>query len=424
MRGRVEAMYRPAGERGEIVVYAGDLAVTVGDLKPRPVRGQLELRLSGAPRFFARFVGPHSQLDFLDPWSGVERSVAVPHTAPLTPPTESVLPEDPGDISWVDDRITMNELEAGVATVAKRFVFHISGALQSSSFPNVEVLGGGRQPQLRFGLSGWDLVIAQVDGRGGENGFGFVVEGRPEFPISSADVDKLRRRLFILLSFMAGREVGVGPVCGLDDDGDLIWAKWAVPRMRPGRPGVRWCPPILFATAFSEIVEGVGGLSKDVLREAVVERAINHLLAANGNEPLDVRVPIACSGLEMLGTAVLQRHGKKVPGQAACKVRQLLVWAGVPVTIPAGFASLAARSGRHTTIADGPEVLFGIRNKLVHPPMKMTEWPSSAELKESWQLANWYLELVVLRELDYEGKYWSRLRLGRQAADLEPVPWA
>ncbi|MDX6708811.1 MAG: hypothetical protein QOI48_4657 [Solirubrobacteraceae bacterium] len=56
--------------------------------------------------------------------------------------------------------------------------------------------------------------------------------------------------------------------------------------------------------------------------------------------------------------------------------------------------------------------------------MKMTEWPSSAELKESWQLANWYLELAVLRELDYEGKYWSRLRLGRQAADLEPVPWA
>ena len=427
MRRRIEPNYRPSGAHDEIVLYAGDLAVKVDDAE-RTVAGQLELRLVATPGLAAHFAGPPSD-DLYFVRSGQERMISVPAGAQLTPPTESSLPENPGDVDWLDDPITMNELEAGDASAAERFVIHISGALEAE-FPPVGVVGGGHQCQLDFGLPGWDLVIAPVDDRGGKHDFGFVVEATPQSSRSSADVSKLVRRLFIMLSFMTSREVGVGPACGVSEAGEVIWARLGAPRMRPGRPGVRWCPRILVATAFPEIVNGFTELSKDEAMEAVVDRAIEHLLAADGSEAIDVRVPVACAGLEMLGWAALQRHGwaerdalEKM--SAAAITRLLLQWAGVPATIPHGFDRLAVRRDSRHPGGGGPEVLWGVRNKLVHPPnlLDNLEWPSSEELIESWQLANWYLELVVLRVLDYDGKYWSRLRLGRYGADLEHVPW-
>jgi hypothetical protein len=340
------------------------------------------------------------------------------------PSPATILPERRGDTYWVEARIPIrSELAAGDVAHAQRFVFHISGALEAR-LPPVEVVGG-QHAQLGFRLPGWRLAIAAVADRRGEHDFGFVVEATPASPPSAADVDELTRRLFILLSFVASREVGVGPVCGLTEAGEVIWASWGSPRLRPGRPGVRWCPPL------PAITEGFARLSEeDEAMAVVVGRAIEHLLAGDGNEALDVRVPVACAGIEMLGWAILQRHGwadKDVLEKmsAAAMARLLLRWAGVPATIPDGFDALAARRDSRHRGGGGPEVLLGVRNKLVHPPNRLDnpEWPNSEELAECWQLANWLLELVVLRVLRYEGQYWSRLRLGRYGADVEPVPW-
>ena len=136
----------------------------------------------------------------------------------------------------------------------------------------------------------------------------------------------------------------------------------------------------------------------------------------------------------MLAWAILQHHGwltSDVINQrdlnAAAKVRLLLGWAGVSTMLPAdGFDALKARSRGLPKDWGGPEILFNVRNKLVHPPKKLAgaEWPSSGEMVESWRLAGCYLELVVLRVLGYEGEYWSRLRrLDRYGADVEAVPW-
>ena len=428
MSRRVEPTYRPSGERGEIVVYAGDLDVKVGD-EARTVKGQLELRLGAGP-LVARFAGPASEELHFVAAHETTASVSVPAGAPLVPPPATILLERLGDTSWIEARIPIrSELAAGEVAHAQRFIFHISGALEAR-LPSVEVFGG-QQAQLDFGLPGWDLVIAAVADRRGEQDFGLVVEATRASPPSAADVDQLTRRLFILLSLLASREVGVGPVSGLTKAGEMIWASWGSPRLRPGRPGVRWCPPHLVAGALPVIAEGFARLSEeDEAMEVVVGRAINHLLAADGNEMLDVRVPVACAGIEMLGWAILQRHGwaekdvlERMP--AAAMTRLLLRWSGIPAAIPDGFDALAARRDRRHRGGGGPEVLWGVRNRLVHPPNRLDnpEWPSSQAQAESWQLANWFLELVVLRVLGYEGQYWSRLRLGRYGADVEQVPW-
>jgi hypothetical protein len=188
---------------------------------------------------------------------------------------------------------------------------------------------------------------------------------------------------------------------------------------------------VLVAKALPAIAQGFTKLSTNDAEEAVVDRAIEHLLAADGNEALDVRIPVACAGLEMLGWTVLQRQGWIEPDamrrmEAAPSKRLLLRWAGVPTTIPDSFDALIARGDERHRGAGGPEVIWGVRNRLVHAPKRLDspEWPRQEELREAWQLSSWYLELVVLRVLGYDGKYWSRLRLGRYGADVEPVPWA
>ena len=93
--------------------------------------------------------------------------------------------------------------------------------------------------------------------------------------------------------------------------------------------------------------------------------------------------------------------------------------------IPDGFDALIARGDERHPGAGGPEVIWGVRNRLVHAPKaRQPRMAPPKEWGESWQLSTWYLELVVLRRLSYDGKYGSRLRLDRYGADAEPVPWA
>lgn len=108
-------------------------------------------------------------------------------------------------------------------------------------------------------------------------------------------------------------------------------------------------------------------------------------------------------------------------------LRMLLEWAGIPIAVPTELGELEARRVRCCEAdSAGPDVLFNVRNGLLHPPKRLEdpEWPEEEELFQAWQLATWYLELALLRALDYKGEYWRRIALGRQSTDVEPVPWA
>ena len=111
---------------------------------------------------------------------------------------------------------------------------------------------------------------------------------------------------------------------------------------------------------------------------------------------------------------------------AAEIARLFLRWANIPIEIPKDMDALRRRRGK-LGIADfdGPEMVFNVRNAVVHPPKRLSdvEWPSADELFETWQLATWYLELSILRVLDYRGEYRSRLRLTGWKNATEMVPW-
>lgn len=423
---RIASPYTATGPTGELVLYCGDLNFTRGGVE-RVVTGQIEFAFDPKPHVRAHIESPHVDLDpFFNGDGDDEPTVAIPAAALLSPSAQETLPSRPAGSSWNTEVRSLNKLDAGQVSHAETFLIHALGGFKLSPSPE-PVTDGGIQRRMRLALPGWDLELALA-----RPPFDVLVRAVPlRAPISHEDVDRLMRQLFSLLSLIAVREVGVGPVCGLDAAGEIVWAQWISPRCRPGRAGARWCPNHLAASALPALAAGLVDVAGDPALETIVNRAVDHLLTANGDEVLDVRIPVACSGLELLAWAVLMRRDELTSTQIASLsagniTQRLLEHAGIPPYLPDAFEALRRRRDRLSEHKDGPGILFHVRNKLVHPPRRIDspEWPTADELFESWLLATWYLELAILRILDYSGDYWSRLRLGQQPRNLEAVPWA
>jgi hypothetical protein len=425
MRESIDPVYRPQQD-GVLLLFGGGLDVAREGIK-HTVTGQVELYLSPKPKLIAHFAGPSVDLDRVGfRFNSSDPTVAVPEGADLAPPTGSVLPEHVA-CNWTDSPVRLDYLAAGDPALAEHFLFHVSGLEVLA--PAVLVADGALQPQLDFSLPGWSLVLAPTVNDDAGRGFSAMVKATPETPIESEDLPILRRRLFILLSFAANREVGVGPVCGCPEGGGVVWAEWGAPRLRTRAGSFRWCPPHNLDKALPVLARGLTKLAEDPGMEKIVGRAVNHLLVACGEELIDARIPVVAAGLDLLGWGQLRRNGwsmrKLKDLTAAQSTRHLLEWAGIPTAIPESFPVLPAKP-RVTGPTDGPWFISEVRNRLVHPPKRLDdpEWPGDSQLRAAWQLGTWYLELAVLRVLGYQGEYQTRLELDRYVGHLEPVPWA
>jgi hypothetical protein len=424
-REPIRPIYRPRAD-GTIPLYEGELDIGVGD-DVLGATGRVELRLEPRIDLTAWIPGPACvNLFFTEDRQRPDRTMAVPSASSLRPPTTDRPEHNGSEGTFPVDPITAGNLEA-----ATHFLFHFSGALEAQSSPG-GLLGNSRQTQIDFELPGWNLTL--VPGDRELDVFCALVRATPEAAeINLSDVEKLDRRLFFLLSFIANREVGAGAIAGVDNDGEVVWTYWGPPRANPQRAPIRWCPELLIGEALPMLGSGFTRFDSDEAMVEIIDRAVGYSLAANDDALLDVKVPIACSGLELLSWAMLQREGIMRTGDERRKLGPdrmlglLLDWAGIPADVPADMTELEhRRQQRCEKVSAGPEVLFNVRNGLVHPPKRLDdpEWPGTEELFQAWQLATWYLELGLLRTFGYTGEYWSRLRLGRSAYDLEAVPWA
>ncbi|TMR04353.1 hypothetical protein ETD83_08315 [Actinomadura soli] len=391
------------GKAGEIYATHGGITLSVVDREP--------------------------QLQWFDEGQGLSASlhierIDIPSGGSLAPQELLFLRRKPP--SSPSFRSLSGETFAGDLGAAERFIIHITGTRLKAQLPTVETQDG-IQGQVTFALPGWTLrLVADAEA------YAFVIEATPDsLPITIKEVERLEWQLFLLLSLLRGREAGLAATAGIHDLGHVVWARWAKPRRGTGQ--WQWCPDHLFADAFTELAQAFSKLADNPTMEKVVDRAINLYLTANGTQPIDARIPVACSGLELLAWAVLQTEQWLTTGAfsklwAAANLRLLLQWSGIPIDAPSAFTELEARrlSLEQPDLA-GPDAVLKIRNDLVHPPKRLSklEWPSVAEMQQAWRLSMHYLELVILRILGYQGQYLPRLQLtARWATDTESVPWA
>ena len=80
--------------------------------------------------------------------------------------------------------------------------------------------------------------------------------------------------------------------------------------------------------------------------------------------------------------------------------------------------SLHSRPGKPWS--DSMHAITDLRNGLVHPK-ENGPLPANAYF-EAWELSLWYLDLIFLRLLKFEGKYSNRLKQ-RFVGHVEDVPW-
>ena len=343
---------------------------------------------------------------------------------PVTIPEGSSLDVADDPIDTIDRRrwswdTFLNRKQTGDLKAATGFVIHVKGNIPSLRRP------------VDFGLPGWQLRLVELSPA--DDAYSHIINAVPTAGEVGADsIEGLRKQLHAVLGLLAGQQVAIGAVAGLDCDGRIRWADWCVGRGGHDRAGVSWCTQPVVEGALIQLAIGYTRLSDDPALVTSVERAIGYYLSASGGgEVLDIRVPVACIGLEILGWALLQKRGwigpdalSKMPEGAIARV--LLRSCGIPTDPPPDLSQLIKRRKAFGQPGwAGPEVVFEIRNKLVHPPSKLDKptWPDSDCLLEAWQLSTWYLELALLHTLGYKGDYWSRLHFGRDVWSVETVPW-
>lgn len=234
--------------------------------------------------------------------------------------------------------------------------------------------------------------------------------------------------LHYFISFIIGRWVGITLPVGLDESGKKVFEQWGLP----------WTASDHWVRTFSsfdryhpELLTNVYPEFRAKWDDPAWERALRTIvywyLAANERTTgigVDAGLILGQTALEALAWTycvedrkMVSRKSFGIDGlEAADKLRLLATTLDLPLAIPDHMTALK-RLGKEVEI---PEAITRVRNALVHS--KSISLPKGAYF-EAWQVAQWYIELALLRVCRYNGQYGNRLRLGKWSGNVEMVPW-
>jgi len=289
----------------------------------------------------------------------------------------------------------------------------------------------------------WHITIAATDRTsslcktlGEEGGFAMThvaeVVKSDGAAFSSKLLENLIQALHHFLSFSFGRWVGVALPIGYSRTGQTVWEQWGFPVVNQGK----WSASFSWFDEYhgeflSDAFPGFWKMWTDEVWQKSLSNAIYWYIGANGEGrtiSTDKGLVQAQIALELLAWTYCVQDRKMLsaaafnkPGclPAADKLRVLASSLGVPLEIPSKLRAL--RSKRGTKWADAMDAITGIRNTAVHPNKK--EQIRHERGYEAWNLAQWYLEMILLKLFAYKGQYANRL-VSRWAGQVEPVPWA
>jgi hypothetical protein len=159
----------------------------------------------------------------------------------------------------------------------------------------------------------------------------------------------------------------------------------------------------------------------------LIRHSINYLIEAGRPRSLERAIVLAQVLLESVSYAwLVQETRRQTPAQfrrstAAQTIREMLSVMGIPTELPGNLGALTAAPavGGHI---DGPRAFTWTRNRLVHFEVDRPGIDPNV-LLDAWRLGSWYCELTILRMLEFNGRYRSRLSDQRWSGNVENVPW-
>jgi hypothetical protein len=245
-------------------------------------------------------------------------------------------------------------------------------------------------------------------------------------PFSGRDAEEILDALGEFLGLACGAWAPPIAAIGLDEDEQLVWLELKRRWTSPWRSHLRSFD--LHKHELSDAFACYFARRSDPTWKESLRVATQIYVEANGPITVDTSLVLAQSALELiswvrfvdeLGTHEATDFDGLRPSE---RLRELLAWLDVEPTIPPQHTALASEAANQNW-ADGPHAIGAMRNALIHPRQRerLLRTPSIARI-ELQELALWYVELAVLRLIDFNGSYFNRL--GEKATGIvEPVPW-
>jgi hypothetical protein len=294
--------------------------------------------------------------------------------------------------------------------------------------------GGSRLGRVVLAEGGWLIEIQALPGtsalikqlkEGGGSAITHVGRitraGGRSFSIRAAEgqVHNLHR----FLSFARGHYTGLFGVTGRNEGGVAVYEQWGILLSTPWESGLGWFD-VHHGQSLAQLYPGFVSLLGSAALGRAAARALYWYLRSNrGGEGagIDSGLLLSQAALERLSHAVLKDSRLTLSGKAGARIRRALAHLGMPVAIPSHLKRL--RAGKRSGLwEDGPEAIVKIRNELVHAEDRLGVSLGPA-IADGWRLAQWYVELMILRLSGYSGVYSNRLNPG-WVGEVESVPWA
>jgi hypothetical protein len=228
------------------------------------------------------------------------------------------------------------------------------------------------------------------------------------------------------LSFCRGRWVAPALVKGFTADGAIGMQEWGTRLVEPYTECATWLDRMQ-AQEMAKAFAGYMRKAMDPDWQDAVYTAIYWYTRTNGTAAgVDGSVILLQAALELLAWQLLVQQ-KVLSGDgftrlpAADQLRLLLDRCSIPLAIPSGLKELLAVAPAFNWV-DGPQAFVEMRNSMIHPPKKAKSQKPLA-IADAWRLGEWYLELVLLKLFDFNGKHSNRTRESQYVGQTENVPW-
>lgn len=356
--------------------------------------------------------------------TGVQVQV-MPHGTSLVPVDGSVTALDTGDplhsvhfgLINFPEFMKQGSVESYVRDDGRKG-FRVSNAIQLSGPPwlvetravdNIRQVQNSLSQQWGFGLTHRGAVSRSDGGS-----------------FSKESVQSVIEALTLFCSFARGVYCGLTLLTGTNQAGEPIWERWGVSNVETWKGYRSW-----FDTRNGQILEDVfPGFWAQYQRFQRNERtriALEWYLESNAQKALHSSIVLSQAALERLSflqvgkrltAKQMERKDRETEGEW---IARALGQAGVDCKIPPSCTALE-QLRKANGFDHGPHTIVEIRNDLIHQDMSYGIL-SVDVYRQAKELGLWYIEMLLLKLLDYNGIYANRLTQ-QWRGQVEPVPWA
>ena len=237
---------------------------------------------------------------------------------------------------------------------------------------------------------------------------------------SVAEAEHILRGLRAFLSFCRSAGCGLTLVKAAYPDGRKTVLEWGTTHTDPWRCGRdTWLPTIVDGgDNLSQAFSGFWALCSDPNWMDTLFRTIDWYLNSKSG-PFHVGITLVQAALESLCHKIA---GPKRKGSTGEYLSKSIKHIGLCTTIPPSCSNLAVFFKNCSRVGeDGPKAIAELRNDLVHA--KKTYGVSAEAQMDALRLGQWYIELILLKQFNYQGRYRNRLATAGESP-FEKVPWA